>query len=110
MVKQTAFRAGTIAMVLTMGACTWFQQPAAPVVSGTGASVESGSTDAASSTNPYGATPYTPGAGETTAPVPYTPPPAAAGGAFSASTAGSRGATNSVARQVSQAINRRDSE
>ena len=82
MVKQTAFRAGTIAMVLTMGACTWFQQPAAPVVSGTGASVESGSTDAASSTNPYGATPYTPGAGETTAPVPYTPPPAAAGGAY----------------------------
>ena len=83
MVKQTVFRAGSIALILTLGACSWFQQPAAPVISGT---TDSSTTDStASGTNPYGAAPYTPGAGESasTTPAPYSPPVSAGtGGAY----------------------------
>lgn len=76
MLKKTAFRTGPAALVLMLGACSWFQQPAAPVTAGTasGASVSG----APAQGNPYGATPYDPNAaGATSAPEPYTPPPAA---------------------------------
>lgn len=79
MLKQTAFRTGSAALILMLGACSWFQQPAAPVVAGT-----SGSTTATvDQSNPYGGTPYDPNA-TAAQPVPYTPPaaPVASGGAY----------------------------
>ena len=35
MLKQTALRTAPLALVLLLGACSWLQQPAAPVVAGT---------------------------------------------------------------------------
>ncbi|KPN72950.1 peptidoglycan DD-metalloendopeptidase family protein [Neisseria sp. 74A18] len=84
MLKKTAFRTGSAALILMLGACSWLQQPAAPVVSGTAGSASAG----AGQTNPYGATPYDPNAAGTgAAPAPYTPPAAvqtqaAGGGAY----------------------------
>ncbi|MDO4997713.1 MAG: peptidoglycan DD-metalloendopeptidase family protein [Neisseria sp.] len=79
-----------VALSMMLGACSWFSQPAAPVVAGT----ESGSySTSVSTSNPYGATPYDPNAagasvtpsvntGYTaptyTAPT-YTPPAASTG-------------------------------
>lgn len=97
MFKKTAIRTGSATAILMLGACTWFQQPAAPVVSGTAATgsyappVEAGSVGTAAS-NPYGATPYNPNANGASVvnnapsyapPVaqPYTPP-AASGGSY----------------------------
>ena len=91
MLKQTAFRAGSAAMILMLGACSWFQQPAAPVVAGTTttAGTESSASTSSDPSNPYGATPYSPNAsGSTTAtttPTPYNP------SASSGSTASSGG-------------------
>ncbi len=81
MLKKTAIRTGSAALILMMGACSWFQQPAAPVVSGTnGAAGSYGSTSASSADNPYGATPYEPASGGNSVvnntPAPYTPPSA----------------------------------
>ncbi|MDO5640299.1 MAG: peptidoglycan DD-metalloendopeptidase family protein [Neisseria sp.] len=73
MLKQTAFRTGSAALVLMLGACSWFQQPAAPVVAGT---TGAATTTTADQSNPYGATPYDPNAAGAE-PAPYTPPPAA---------------------------------
>ena len=68
MLKKTAFYAVPAALALLVGACAT-QQPA-PVVAGT-----SGSGSAASSNNPYGATPYEPNAANNpTESAPYTPP------------------------------------
>ena len=84
MLKKTAFRAAPAALILMLGACSWLQQPAAPVVSGTAGSASAGS----GQTNPYGATPYDPNAaGTDAAPAPYTPPadtraPVSGGGAY----------------------------
>lgn len=74
MLRKTAFRIAPVAIVLALGACSWLQQPAAPVVQGTAGTV--GSTAGTADQNPYGATPYDPNAAGS-APVPYTPPPAA---------------------------------
>lgn len=82
MLKKTAFRAGSAALVFMLGACSWLQQPAAPVVPGSAGSASSGQN------NPYGATPYDPNAaGAGAAPAPYTPPaatpaPASGSGAY----------------------------
>ena len=74
MLKQTAFRTGSAALILMLGACSWFQQPAAPVVAGT--SGTTATTTGADQSNPYGATPYDPNAaGAGTETTPYTPPP-----------------------------------
>lgn len=74
MLKKTAFRTGSAALVLMLGACSWFQQPAAPVTSGTSGGSASGQT---AQSNPYGATPYDPNAaGAGASSEPYTPPPA----------------------------------
>lgn len=104
MFKKTAIRTGSATAILMLGACTWFQQPAAPVVSGTAATgsytspVETGSVGTPAS-NPYGATPYNPNANGASvvnnAPAAYTPPaqpvaqpytpsaqPAASGGSY----------------------------
>lgn len=70
MLKQTAFRTGSAALILMLGACSWFQQPAAPVVAGT---TGAATTTTADQNNPYGATPYDPNA-TGAAPAPYTPP------------------------------------
>lgn len=85
MLKKTAFRTGSAALVLMLGACSWFQQPAAPVTAGTA----SGASGASAQGNPYGAAPYDPNAaGATPAPEPYTPPaattsaPAGSGGSY----------------------------
>lgn len=81
MLKKTAFYAVPAALALLVGACTT-QQPA-PVVAGT-----SGGGSAASLSNPYGATPYEPNAGNNPAEsAPYTPPasqsyPAASSGGY----------------------------
>ncbi len=71
MLKQTAFRTGSAALILMLGACSWFQQPAAPVVAGTSGAATT--TTTADQSNPYGATPYDPNAAGA-APAPYTPP------------------------------------
>lgn len=75
MLKQTARYVAPAALAAFLSACSWFSQPAAPVVAGT----ESGAYgSAAPAANPYGATPYTPSAEAAAAPytpaVPYTPP------------------------------------
>lgn len=81
MLKKTAFYAVPAALALLVGACTT-QQPA-PVVAGT-----SGGGSSASSSNPYGAMPYEPNAGNNPAEsAPYTPPasqsyPAASSGGY----------------------------
>ena len=81
MLKKTAFYAVPAALALLVGACTT-QQPA-PVVAGT-----SGGGSAASSSNPDGATPDEPNAGNNPAEsAPYTPPasqsyPAASSGGY----------------------------
>ncbi|MDO1510568.1 MULTISPECIES: peptidoglycan DD-metalloendopeptidase family protein [unclassified Neisseria] len=74
MLKKTAFHTGSAALILMLGACSWLQQPAAPVTAGTSGSVSSQT----GKNNPYGATPYEPNAAGTSAatPEPYTPPPA----------------------------------
>lgn len=84
MLKKTAFRAGSAALVLMLGACSWLQQPAAPVTSGTSSSASS----QAGQSNPYGAMPYEPNAAgaSAAAPEPYTPP--TAGSAPAASSGG----------------------
>lgn len=72
MLKKTAFRTGSAALVLMLGACSWFQQPAAPVTAGTASGGTASGTSAQS--NPYGATPYDPNAaGASAAPEPYNP-------------------------------------
>ena len=82
MLKKTAIRTGSAVLILMMGACSWFQQPAAPVVSGTtGAAGSYGSSSASGTDNPYGAAPYDPAsAGGSSVvnntPAPYTPPAA----------------------------------
>ena len=81
MLKKTAIRTGSAVLILMMGACSWFQQPAAPVVSGTtGAAGSYGSSPASGADNPYGATPYEPASGGNSVvnnnPAPYTPPAA----------------------------------
>ncbi|MDO4906218.1 peptidoglycan DD-metalloendopeptidase family protein [Neisseria sp.] len=83
MLKKTAFRTGPAALVLMLGACSWFQQPAAPVTAGTASGSAASGTSAQS--NPYGATPYDPnaaeaGASEPQAPAPSASPAAPAGG------------------------------
>ncbi|MDO5058386.1 MAG: peptidoglycan DD-metalloendopeptidase family protein [Neisseria sp.] len=75
MLKQTARYAAPVALSAVLSACTWFSQPAAPVVAGT----ESGAYGSSTATNPYGATPYDPNAGAVSTPYtpteqPYTPP------------------------------------
>lgn len=74
MLKQTARYAVPAALAALLSACSWFSQPAAPVVAGT----ESGAYGTAPSANPYGATPYNPNAEAAPAPyvpaAPYTPP------------------------------------
>lgn len=57
MLKKTAFRTVPAALVLMLGACSWFQQPAAPVTAGT-------ASGASAQGNPYGAAPYDPNAAE----------------------------------------------
>ncbi|UOO83013.1 peptidoglycan DD-metalloendopeptidase family protein [Uruburuella testudinis] len=79
MLKQTAFRTGSAALILMLGACSWFQQPAAPVVAGT--TTTGAATAPAEQSNPYGATPYDPNAAGADTAVPYTPP-ASSGGAY----------------------------
>ncbi|MDO4641092.1 MAG: peptidoglycan DD-metalloendopeptidase family protein [Neisseria sp.] len=83
MLKKTVIRTGSVAIALMLGACSW-TQPAAPVVQGNSSGAagsygnEAGSSGASSS-NPYGATPYEPSAGSasvTPGSAPYTPPPA----------------------------------
>ncbi|KPN71740.1 peptidoglycan DD-metalloendopeptidase family protein [Neisseria sp. 83E34] len=88
MLKKTAIRTGSVAIVLMLGACSWTQPPA-PVVQGSTGSAGSYGSEAGSapSSNPYGATPYDPNAGGTSVvnntPAPYTPPaPAASGGSY----------------------------
>ena len=74
MLKQTALQTATLAAVFMLGACSWMQQPAAPVIEGGNTGASAGSTAYTSgSDNPYGAAPYTPPAAESTSP-PYTPP------------------------------------
>lgn len=81
MLNKTVLKTGSLAAVLMLGACSWLQQPAAPVVEGgsTSTGVQSG---AVAESNPYGAEPYHPqnetGAAVYTPPA-YTPPPAASG-------------------------------
>ena len=99
MLKKTAIRTGSAALILMMGACSWFQQPAAPVVSGTtGAAGSYGSSSASGTDNPYGAAPYDPAsAGGSSVvnntPAPYTPPaatpsaPVSGGGSYTPSNA-----------------------
>ena len=99
MLKKTAIRTGSAALILMMGACSWFQQPAAPVVSGTtGAAGSYGSSSASGTDNPYGAAPYDPAsAGGSSVvnntPAPYTPPaatpsaPVSSGGSYTPSNA-----------------------
>ncbi|MBF0803257.1 MULTISPECIES: peptidoglycan DD-metalloendopeptidase family protein [unclassified Neisseria] len=78
MLKKTAFRTGTAVLVLMLGACSWFQQPAAPVTVG----AASGASGTSAQSNPYGAAPYDPNAaGAVAAPEPYTPPATAAAAA-----------------------------
>ena len=81
MLKQTALRTAPLALVLLLGACSWLQQPAAPVVAGTAGGAASGTP--ADQSNPYGATPYDPNAAGA-APAPYTPP-ASSGGTYTPS-------------------------
>ncbi|MBP8876190.1 MAG: peptidoglycan-binding protein LysM, partial [Neisseria sp.] len=76
MLKQTALRTAPLALVLLLGACSWLQQPAAPVVAGTAGSATTGTP--ADQSNPYGATPYDPNAAGA-APAPYTPPVSSGG-------------------------------
>ncbi|PIT16467.1 peptidoglycan DD-metalloendopeptidase family protein [Snodgrassella alvi] len=66
MLKKNAIRSGWCLLVLALGACTLFKQPAAPTETG---SSEAG-TAATTADNPYGSAPYTPPAN--TAPA-YTP-------------------------------------
>lgn len=74
MLKQTALQTATLAAVFMLGACSWMQQPAAPVIEGGNTGASAGSTAYTSgSDNPYGAAPYTPPAAESTS-TPYTPP------------------------------------
>ncbi|WP_274584832.1 peptidoglycan DD-metalloendopeptidase family protein [Neisseria leonii] len=78
--KKTALRAAAAATVMMLGACSWFQQPAAPVVAGTASGSGTAATGGGAADNPYGAAPYDPnaagaGVGGNTV---YTPPPAAA--------------------------------
>lgn len=74
MLKQTALQTATLAAVFMLGACSWLQQPAAPVIEGGNTGASAGSTAYTSgSDNPYGAAPYTPPAAESTS-TPYTPP------------------------------------
>lgn len=86
MLKNTAFRTSSAALVFMLGACSWLQQPAAPVVAGAaGSSVPT--TAPTSQTNPYGATPYEPNvAGNAATSNVYTPPASASvsssGGAY----------------------------
>lgn len=68
MLKQTAFRTASAAMVLMLGACSWLQQPAAPVIAGTAGSITESTQSAGMHQNPYGAAPYQPNAAE---PAPY---------------------------------------
>lgn len=81
MLKQTALRTAPLALVLLLGACSWLQQPAAPVVAGTAGGAATGTP--ADQSNPYGATPYDPNAAGA-APAPYTPP-ASSGGTYTPS-------------------------
>ncbi|MGF6146968.1 Murein hydrolase activator NlpD precursor [Kingella potus] len=76
MLKKTALQTATLAAVFMLGACSWMQQPAAPVIEGGNTGIPSANTYAAGSDNPYGAAPYTPPAAESVS-TPYTPPPAA---------------------------------
>lgn len=72
MLKKTAFRTVPAALALMLGACSWLQQPAAPVTAGTTSGSAAGQ---AAKGNPYGATPYDPNAaGASTSPEPQTPP------------------------------------
>lgn len=66
MLKKTALRTGTAAGILLLSACSWFQQPAAPVYSGTD-STGYGAGYGSVGDNPYGAAPYSPNAGGNTA-------------------------------------------
>lgn len=94
MLKKTAIRTGSVAIVLMLGACSWTQPPA-PVVQGNIGSAGSYGSEAGSapSSNPYGATPYDPNAGGTSVvnntPAPYTPPsqPVSSGGSYTPSNA-----------------------
>lgn len=76
MLKMSVSRLAPVAILLSMSACTWLQQPAAPVIAGGDNSVYTPSVvNNGASTNPYGATPYNPNAGNTaTVAAPYTPP------------------------------------
>lgn len=75
MLEKTAFRTGLCLAALTLGACSWLQQPPAPTQSGQSGQADYGT----SAENPYGETaPYTP-PGTTT----YTPP--TTGGAYTPS-------------------------
>lgn len=81
MLKQTALRSGLCLMALTLGACSWLKQPAAPAEAG---NTQTGGGYSTPSDNPYGSTePYTPPTGTTQgtqgAQTPYTPPPASGG-------------------------------
>ena len=63
MLKKTALRTGSLAAVLMLGACSWLQQPAAPVVEGTNTGVGMQNTESSiTGGNPYGAAPYEPSA------------------------------------------------
>ena len=90
MLKKTALRTGSLAAVLMLGACSWLQQPAAPVVEGTNTGVSIQNTESSiTGGNPYGAAPYEPSASVGNmggnAPV-YTPPPTISSPSVSGST------------------------
>jgi len=90
MLKKTALRTGSLAVVLMLGACSWLQQPAAPVVEGTNTGVGMQNTESSIiGGNPYGAAPYEPSASVGNmggnAPV-YTPPPTISSPSVSGST------------------------
>ena len=90
MLKKTALRTGSLAAVLMLGACSWLQQPAAPVVEGTNTGVGMQNTESSiTGGNPYGAAPYEPSASVGNmggnAPV-YTPPPTISSPSVSGST------------------------
>ena len=90
MLKKTAVRTGSLAAVFMLGACSWLQQPAAPVVEGTNTGVGMQNTESSiTGGNPYGAAPYEPSASVGNmggnAPV-YTPPPTISSPSVSGST------------------------
>lgn len=90
MLKKTALRTGSLAAVMMLGACSWLQQPTAPVVEGTNTGVGMQNTESSiTGGNPYGAAPYEPNASVGNmggnAPV-YTPPPTISSPSVSGST------------------------